>query len=141
MSHFKYPQSWYALEQVPSARWELINIAESVGRWNEDGSPVRETGSDSIVDFLFNVYNLDEGVERVVGGLIFSDELADLSRFTNLFRWFVDEWHDSHGDINTLREAVLLSEITDAARTLYVKLKERGLPEVVDDGQEGNRGQ
>ena len=128
MSYFTYPESWRDLQIVPSARWELIKIVEDVSNWNTENSAVKGSGSDSIIDFLFNVYEMDKDTDKLVNIMIFSNELPYLKEFISQFDQFVNEWAVNYGSLNSLHEAILPSSVTEAAHSLYMKLKERGLP-------------
>jgi hypothetical protein len=92
-------------------------------------------GADTVVGFLFDIHNMGEDVKHLTGELIFSDEVEPLERFIQLFDNFLNEWQDTHGTLNTLHEAILPNAVVEAAREFHEKLKERGLPQWIEDPQ------
>jgi hypothetical protein len=133
VGNFIYPPSWHNLKQVPSARSELIDYVNDVANWNNDASNIKCGGADDLVDFLYNVYNMDEGCLHLIGETIFNDEVSHLEYFIRLFDDFIEEWQRAYGNLNSLHEAVLPEGTIEAARALHEKLKERGLPEWTED--------
>lgn len=126
----KYPDSWRSLGQVPSARLELLSYIEDSSKWNDPNSEIQTMGSDSLVGFLFDNYQMNEGTSHLVGQLIFEDEEQLLSGFvTRLWRFF----KEAEDDPRQLHEIPLPDDVVQSAEALHAKLIERGTPEWVEE--------
>lgn len=138
MGHFLYPSSWQQLGQVPSSRSDLIYSVKDLIQWNDTNGEIKKVGAESTIDFLFNVYNMHEGVDKLSGELVFSDEIKPLEHLIGLFYEFLEgEWEKERVNQEALYDVILPDPVVKAARALYEKLKERCLPEWVENGNAG----
>ena len=129
MGEFVYPNAWWELSQVPSARSELLSFVRDVVQWNDDDSHVKKNGADDLLGFLYDYYCVNEGSNHLVGQLIFPDELNEFEGFIEAFDKFLSEWRKRGKDMARLHEADMPHQVIKSANTLLHKLEERGIPE------------
>ena len=131
MAYFVYPPSWFELRQKPSARFELLGFVSDIVDWNKEGSRIKAEGADDFLGFFYDTYAMDQGVDRLVGEIIFQDESKQLEDLVGKLSRFLDELQRRNKNLHHLHEVLLPTELVSAATALYQKFKDRGLPEYV----------
>lgn len=133
MSDFVYPPSWSRLRQIPSARTELLLHVNDVLSWNEPSSRIKTGGADGLVSFIYDEYRLDDDPGRLVGELLFEDELTPMQEFVRAFDTFLNRYQASDPHLAKLHTADLPSSVVDSATHLYSVLKTHGVPRLAQD--------
>ena len=123
-----YPKKWYELDAVPEARFELISYIDEIVHWNDEGSDVKRDGADHILDFLFDVHNMDTDSRHLVGKLIFQEELFVLNSFVQSFDKFIELARQDDPELDHIHDRTLPAHVEESAKRLYVLLAQSGLP-------------
>lgn len=81
-----------------------------------------------MLDFIFDVYEMDVGCKHLVGKLIFPNELEPLNSFMQAFDGFIQIVRQKDPSLDNLHKAHLPEEVREKAEKLYKALALSGLP-------------